>query len=126
MSVRLYPEIFVMSEVLDQMKKNQLPVIIDINDCLKLQKELNYSPSLHIFTSPIGSNKDWGIEDYKDYLLRTHCFCDHLSTKWELLQCIFKNEDEYRNIEKAKVILRKHLLIDGAYSGITMAALGLK
>ncbi|MCR5553221.1 MAG: hypothetical protein K6F08_00520 [bacterium] len=135
MSVRLWPETFVTMEVILKLAKkiNKKPYItgkkdlyIDIIDCIKLQNDLNYSPHLHIFTSYPGSSKNWDKEDYEAYFKKVGCFSQiEDSTIYKInTQTLFKDLDNSSESAIKKCICNK-LLIDGAYSGITIATLGL-
>ena len=136
MSVKLWPETFVTMEVILKLAKkiDKKPYItgkkdlyIDINDCIALQKDLNHSPHLHIFTSNPNSSKNWDKEDYHKYLQNVGYFSQiYNSTIYKVnAQMLFNGLEDYSNSAIKKCVTDK-LLIEGAYSGLTMATLGME
>ena len=136
MSVRLYPEVFVTMEIILKVlrKKNknayitgEKPLYIDINDCITLQKDVNHSPHLHIFTSNPNSSKNWDEKDYKEYLQKVGYFSRINDTTIYKVnaQTLFNGLEEISWPSIKKCVSDK-LLIDGAYNGLTMATLGME
>ena len=133
MCVRLYPEIPVAMEVLSEIKKtdDRKKISISISDCIKLQHKINYSPFLNIFTSPVGSLKDWDENDYIKYIKKLKEYFtekDNPDVVYVNTSKLFKDLSlsNYNDcIDQIKKCINQRLLIEGAYSDRTLAALGL-
>ena len=136
MCVRLYPEAFVTMEVLLKIFKKinkeayitgRKALYIDINDCITLQKDVNHSPFLNIFTSNPGSSKNWDEEDYKEYLEEVGYFSRINDTTIYKVNAntLFDGLEDVSKKSIKKCVSDK-LLIKGAYSGLTMATLGME
>lgn len=136
MCVRLYPEIPVMIDVVSQLRYYQasnnhssnVVVNVDVNKCLEIQKRINCSPALNIFTGPIDSYRNWDESDYVNYLNRVRYFIKQgNSNKYRLdIESVFnsKNIDDITKTDWERVLMNI-LLLDGAYSGKTFIRLKL-
>ena len=137
MSVRVWPEICVAMETLAQIyarvndegiltEEDKENIFVDIKDCLKIQAR--FSGFFHVFTSPEGSLKPWGENDYYEYFKTVDSFSrinDSSIYKLDvkhLLKDITNFKSQKNEVRK---ILREELITEGAYNGRFIAALGL-
>ena len=129
MCVRLYPEIPVAMEVLSKINNNEdvHNIYLKIDECIKLQKKINYSPFLNVFTSAVNSSKNWDENDYKKYLIRVGYFIPQSDPNEYKLNAsaLFDENFSFDDKNAVRRCLRENLLIEGSYSGRTIVALGL-
>ena len=131
MCVRIYPEIPVAMDVLSKIKRlknegkdiRQNKISIEVSECLKIQDR--FSSFFNVFTSPEGSSENWKEDDYEKYFKNVKCFQSDSQGVFKLnTEELFEGID-LDNMQKIRECLRQHLIVDGAYSGRTIAALGL-